>query len=74
MGTFTVVPDAAVEWQVVRRNSPPRANAWQRADGLESWWFRFATAGYERGWNGILVRLVERGQETAATWAFARIK
>lgn len=72
--TFTVVPDAVIEWQVVSRNSPPKANAWQRADGLESWRFGFATAGYEKGWNGILVRLVEHGEEAAVTWAFARIK
>ncbi len=72
--TFTVVPDARIEWQVVNQNRPPSANAWQRAAGLESWSFSFDTSKYQKGSNGILVRLVQRGEETASTWAFARIK
>jgi hypothetical protein len=71
---FTVVADARVEWQVVSRNRPPSANAWQRATGLESWTFSFNTADYQSGRNAILVRLVQGGQETASTWAFARFR
>jgi hypothetical protein len=70
--TFSVVPDAQVEYQIVSRNRAPSANAWQRATGLESWNFSFNTANYEAGWNGILVRLVQGGEETASTWGFAR--
>jgi hypothetical protein len=72
--TFTVVANAHVEWQVVNRNRPPSASGWQRATGLESWTFSFDTASYQRGWNAILVRLVQGGQETASTWAFARFR
>jgi hypothetical protein len=72
--TFTVVPDARIEWQVVNRNTAPSASAWRRATGLESWSFSFDTAAYEKGRNAILVRLVQRGEETASTWAFARFK
>jgi hypothetical protein len=72
--TFSVVPDAKVQWQIVSRNRPPSSNAWQNATGLEAWSFNFDTANYERGWNGILVRLVQGGEETASTWAFARFR
>jgi hypothetical protein len=71
---FTVVPDARIEFQVVNRNSAPSAGAWQRADGLESWSATIDTSKYQSGWNGILVRLVQHGEETASTWAFARFK
>lgn len=72
--TFSVVPDAKVQWQIVSRNRPPSSNAWQDASGLEAWSFNFNTANYERGWNGILVRLVQGGEETASAWAFGRFR
>jgi hypothetical protein len=72
--TFTVVPDAKVQWQIVSRNRPPSSNAWQDAPGLEAWSFNFNTASYERGWNGILVRFMQGGEETASNWAFARFR
>jgi hypothetical protein len=72
--TFTVVPDAKVQWQIVSRNRAPSSNAWQDAGGLEAWSFNFNTANYERGWNGIIVRLTQGGEETASTWAFARFR
>ena len=72
--TFTVVPDARIEWQVVNQNRAPSAGAWKRATGLESWSFSFDTGAYEKGRNAIIVRLVQKGEETATTWAFARFK
>jgi hypothetical protein len=68
------VPDAQVQWQIVSRNRPPSSNAWQNAAGLEDWSFDFETASYEKGWNGILVRLLQGGEETASAWAFARFR
>ena len=72
--TFSVVPDAKVQWQIVSRNRAPSSNAWQDATGLEAWNFDFDTASYERGWNAILVRLTQGGEETASNWAFARFR
>jgi hypothetical protein len=72
--TFTVVPDARIEWQVVSRNTGPSANAWKRATGLEAWSFSFDSGAYESGRNAIIVRLVQKGEETASTWAFARFR
>ena len=72
--TFSVVPDAKVQWQIVSRNRAPSSNAWQDATGLEAWNFNFNTANYERGWNAIIVRLTQGGEETASTWAFARFR
>ena len=72
--TFSVVPDAKVQWQIVSRNRPPSSSAWQNATGLEAWSFNVNTASYEKGWNGILVRLVQGGEETASNWAFARFR
>ena len=46
--TFSVVPDAKVQWQIVSRNRPPSSNAWQNATGLEAWSFNFNTASYEK--------------------------
>jgi Subtilase family len=72
--TFTVVPDAQVQWQIVSRNRAPSSRAWQPATGLEAWNFNFNTANYEKGWNGIIVRLTQGGEETASTWAFAKFR
>ena len=72
--TFSVVPDAKVQWQIVSRNRAPSSNAWQDTTGLEAWSFNFNTANYESGWNAILVRLVQGGEETSSNWAFARIR
>jgi hypothetical protein len=58
----------------VSRNRPPSSNAWQDATGLEAWNFSFSTANYERGWNAVLVRLTQGGEETASAWAFARFR
>jgi hypothetical protein len=68
------VPDAQVQWQVVSRNRAPSSKAWQPATGLEAWNFNFNTANYEKGRNGIIVRLVQGGEETASTWALAKFR
>ncbi|MBC9727581.1 S8 family serine peptidase [Streptomyces sp. TRM68367] len=63
--TFRVTPDARVEWQVVNRNSPVDAEAWQPADGLDDWSFPLTTSSYGNGHRTIVVRLMEHGTETA---------
>ncbi|MBA2950831.1 S8 family serine peptidase [Streptomyces himalayensis] len=63
--TFRVTPDAHVEWQVVSRNAPVAAETWRRAAGLGAWSFPLATSSYGNGHRTIVVRLVERGTETA---------
>ncbi|GEC03504.1 hypothetical protein SSP24_11590 [Streptomyces spinoverrucosus] len=63
--SFQVVPDARVEWQVVGRNAPVDPAAWRPAEGLADWSFRLTTSSYGAGHRTIVVRLVERGTETA---------
>ncbi|MFF3289985.1 S8 family serine peptidase [Streptomyces sp. NPDC003023] len=63
--TFRVVPDARVEWQVVQRNASVDAAAWKPASGLADWSFSLDTGAYGSGHRTIVVRLVERGVETA---------
>lgn len=63
--SFRVVPDARVEWQVVSRNAPVEPAAWRPAEGLTDWSFRLTTSSYGAGHRTIVVRLVERGTETA---------
>ncbi|MBT2420796.1 S8 family serine peptidase [Streptomyces sp. ISL-22] len=63
--SFRVVPDARVEWQVVSRNAPVDPAAWRPAEGLADWSFRLTTSSYGVGHRTIVVRLVERGTETA---------
>jgi hypothetical protein len=72
--SFTVVPNAQVQWQIVDRNSAPSTTGWKPATGLENWSFSFNTGAYRKSWNGIVVRLVQEGQETARTSALARFK
>ncbi|MFV2121993.1 hypothetical protein ACE14D_27640, partial [Streptomyces sp. Act-28] len=62
---FRVVPDARVEWQVVGRNAPVDPAAWRPAEGLADWSFRLTTSSYGAGHHTVVVRLVERGTETA---------
>jgi hypothetical protein len=72
--TFTVIPTAEVQWQIVRKNAAPSPSTWQRATGVESYSFLFNTANHAAGWNTIIVRLVQSGQETARTSARARFR
>jgi hypothetical protein len=72
--TFTVAPDARVEWQVVKKNSAPSPTGWATATGLSSWTFQFSTAAYGAGTWTIVVRLVEDGLEVARSTAGARFR
>ncbi|GAA4891540.1 hypothetical protein ACFPM3_17905 [Streptomyces coeruleoprunus] len=71
---FRVTPDARVEWQVVSRNAPVDTAAWRPAAGLADWSFALTTSSYGAGHRTIVVRLVERGTETARTTARARFR
>ncbi len=72
--TFTVEPAAEVQWQVVHRNGPTDAAAWQPADGVASWLFGFDTADYRKGPHTVVVRLVEGDTETARDAARVRFR
>ncbi|MGW2563660.1 S8 family serine peptidase [Streptomyces sp. NPDC001514] len=72
--TVRVTPDARVEWQVVQRNAPVDAAAWRTAAGLRDWTFPLDTAVYGTGHRTIVVRLVERGTETARDTVRARFR
>jgi PKD repeat protein len=72
--TFTVGPDARVEWQVVARNSAPSPARWATAAGLADWSFAFESADYGKGHWTIVTRLVEDGAETARATVRARIQ
>jgi hypothetical protein len=72
--TFTVGPDARVEWQVVDRNAAPDPGAWQVATGTSSWSYGFATGDYGAGQRTLVTRLVEAGLETARTLVRARFR
>jgi hypothetical protein len=72
--TFTVVENAQIQWQVVSRNSAPKADAWRLATGLQSWSFGFNTGDYGTGAHTIVVRLLEAGNETARATAGAKFK
>ena len=63
--TFLVVPDAHIEWQLVDRNSPVDPAQWRSATGLADWSFAFDTSDYDAGRKRLVVRLIERGVETA---------
>lgn len=72
--TFGVARNAAVEWQVVRKNNAPSATGWQTASGVSSWTFQLATGTYGAGNWTIVVRLVEDGLEVARSTAAAKFK
>lgn len=63
--TFTVVPNAQVQWQVVTRNTAAGPTTWQLATGVDEWHFSTDTANYGKGPRTIVARLVEGGHETA---------
>ncbi|NJP32027.1 S8 family serine peptidase [Micromonospora thermarum] len=63
--TFTVTPNAVVQWQVVDRNGAADPAGWRAATGLTDWTFRMDTDEYGSGQKMILIRLVEREIETA---------
>ena len=65
--SFEVVPDAVVQWQVIKRTARPSATAWQPASGFDQWSFTFNTASYGRGTFTILVRVVEGNVELTRT-------
>jgi hypothetical protein len=72
--TFTVGPDARVEWQVVARNAAPAPDAWRTATGVEAWSFDLDTAAYGKGHWTVVTRLVEAGLETARATARVRVQ
>ncbi|CAL9612508.1 hypothetical protein SUDANB6_05677 [Streptomyces sp. enrichment culture] len=72
--SFRVLPDARVQWQVVARNAPTDPAAWLPATGLTDWSFALATSAYGTGHRTIVVRLVERGTETARDTVRARFR
>jgi hypothetical protein len=72
--TFGVVPDARVEWQVVRKNAAPAPDGWNTAAGTSSWTFQFVTSTYGSGSWTILVRRVEDGLEVARVSAAVKLK
>jgi hypothetical protein len=72
--TFTVAPDARVEWQLVARNGAPASDNWRPASGVESWGFEFQTAPYGKGAFTLVTRLVEGDLETARSTVRLRTK
>ena len=72
--TFTVGPDARIEWQVVDRNATPDPAGWQPATGTTSWSYSFATGEYGAGQRTLVTRLIEGGLETARTLVKARFR
>ena len=72
--TFNVVPDAQVQWQIVSRNRPPSSTALAERDRARSLELQLQHRELRKGWNGVIVRLVQGGEETASTWAFARFR
>lgn len=59
--TFAVGPNAAVEWQVVKKNRAVDNTAWQTASGFAGWTFAFSAADYDKGAHTIVVRVVQDG-------------
>ena len=59
--TFTVVPDARVEWQVVSSGASPASDGWRAAEGFGHWSFTLDTADHGRGAHTIVTRLVAEG-------------
>ncbi|HEU0237014.1 MAG TPA: S8/S53 family peptidase [Candidatus Limnocylindrales bacterium] len=72
--TFTVGPDARVEWQVVARNGPTDPAAWQAATGVEAWRFAFEASSVGSGPHTIVTRLVSDGLEVARATAKVRLE
>lgn len=72
--TFTVGPDARIEWQVVDRNAAPDPAGWQTASGTTAWQYAFATSDYGAGQRTLITRLVEAGLETARATVKARFR
>ncbi|MQA62562.1 MAG: S8 family serine peptidase [Actinophytocola sp.] len=63
--SFTIEPDAEVQWQVVHRNGAADPDAWQQADGIDDWSFRLDTGDYRKGPKMILVRVIREDVEVA---------
>ncbi len=59
--SFTVVPDARVEWQVVKSGASPVSDGWQGTEGFGHWVFSFDTADYGPGPHAIVTRVVAEG-------------
>ncbi|HUQ78596.1 MAG TPA: S8 family serine peptidase [Patescibacteria group bacterium] len=72
--TFTVGPDARIEWQIVDRNAAPNPTGWQTASGTTTWQYGFATSDYGAGQRTLITRLVEAGLETARSTVKARFR
>ncbi|HCT76523.1 MAG TPA: hypothetical protein DGT23_08030 [Micromonosporaceae bacterium] len=72
--SFTVEPNAVVQWQIVTRNDKADPAGWRPATGLADWTFQFAAGDYGKGSKTILVRLVERRIETARDTVTARFR
>ena len=72
--TFTVAPDARIEWQIVRKNSAPSPDGWRTGSGVSTWTFQFASSAYGAGTWTILVRRVEDGLEVARTTVSVKLK
>ncbi|MBW3557859.1 MAG: hypothetical protein KY454_13080, partial [Actinobacteria bacterium] len=58
---FTVVPDARVEWQVVKSQASPASDGWRGTQGFGEWSFTFDTAEYGPGPHTIVTRVVAEG-------------
>ena len=72
--SFTVGPDARVEWQVVAKNAAPDPAAWRTATGIEAWQYSFATGDFGAGQRTIVTRLVSDGLELARATVRARFR
>jgi hypothetical protein len=72
--TFSVAADTHIEWQLVKKNAAPAADAWKTADGVSSWSFQFASASYGSGSWTIVVRRVEDGLEVARATVAVKLK
>jgi hypothetical protein len=72
--TFTIAPDARVEWQIVKKNAAPSTGGWQTASGVASWSFQFATSAYGSGSWTILGRRVEDNLEIARATVAVKMK
>jgi len=72
--TFSVAADTHVEWQLVKKNSAPKTDGWQAANGVSSWSFQFATSSYGSGSWTIVVRRVEDGLVVAQASVAVKLK
>ncbi|MDP9441806.1 MAG: S8 family serine peptidase [Actinomycetota bacterium] len=59
--SFVVVPDARVEWQVVKSGASPVSDGWRGTEGFGNWAFTFDTADYGTGVHAIVTRVVAEG-------------